>query len=234
MEKTSYDDDFVRDLFDRMGPTYDVVNTVSSFGFSSRWRRQCVRNAGSLEGLRVCDLMAGAGECWSYILRPGVSLVSVDFSRFMTERQEKRNHRLGRMVDVRCENALSTSIESGSIDVIISVFGLKTLSPESMKRLALETHRLLKPGGRISLLEISTADGWWLSAIYRWYLRSIIPIVGKICLGDIECYRMLSAYTENFGSCRAVAPAFSQAGFEVSVRDHFFGCATSIVGRKSG
>ena len=92
----------------------------------------------------------------------------------------------------------------------------------------------LKPGGRISLLEISTADGWWLSAAYRFYLRSIIPIVGKMCLGDIECYRMLSAYTETFGSCRAAAPAFSQAGFEVSVRDHFYGCATSIVGRKSG
>src|SRR5579871_1139710 len=213
MEQAPYDDEFVRNLFDRMGPTYDLVNNVSSFGFSSLWRKQCVRNAGNLAKLRVCDLMAGAGECWTYILRPDVSLLSVDFSRFMCERQDEKNKRLGGVVDVHCENTLATSIESGSVDVIVNVFGLKTLSPDSMKALAAEMHRLLKPGGRISLLEISTAEGWWLSAVYRWYLRSIIPIVGKICLGDIECYRLLSKYTEKFGSCRSVETAFAQAGF---------------------
>lgn len=63
METTpSYDEAYVRDLFDRMGRTYDVVNLLSSFGFNDRWRRQCVELARVGQDQRVCDLMAGGGE----------------------------------------------------------------------------------------------------------------------------------------------------------------------------
>jgi demethylmenaquinone methyltransferase/2-methoxy-6-polyprenyl-1,4-benzoquinol methylase len=65
-----------------------------------------------------------------------------------------------------------------------------------------------------------------------WYVNAIIPLIGRICLGDVECYRMLGEYSSKFGSCAWVAPIFSAAGIDVSLRRHFFGCATSLVGRK--
>jgi demethylmenaquinone methyltransferase / 2-methoxy-6-polyprenyl-1,4-benzoquinol methylase len=232
MPHPCHEDAYVQELFDRMGPTYGLMNLVSSFGFSELWRRQCVRNAGVHPGVRVCDMMSGSGECWSYVLRRGGSLVSVDFSRAMSERQRARNrgHALG--VDVRCENALQTSLNDDSIDCVVGAFGLKTLSGDQLGRFALEIHRVLKPGGRFSLLEISTAEGWFLAPLYRWYLRAIIPLFGKLCLGDIECYRMLAVYTDEFVSCERVVAVFAEAGLDVTFHRHVYGCATSLVGAK--
>lgn len=232
MQRASYEDAYVQSLFDRMGPTYDLVNLVSSLGFSAFWRRRCVRDARVAKGSRVCDMMSGSGECWAEVLRRGGSLVAIDFSQVMAERQRKRNQRAGAGVDVRCENALRTSIESDSMDCVISAFGLKTLDHEALRKFAAEIARILKPGGCFSLLEISTARGWWLAPAYRWYVNAVIPLIGKLCLGDMECYRMLGAYTSAFGSCDRVASIFVEAGLEVSVNRHFHGCATSLVGAK--
>lgn len=227
-----YDDAYVQALFDRMGPTYGVMNLVSSFGFSEFWRIQCVRNAGITAGTRVCDMMSGSGECWRHVLRRGGSIVSIDFSRVMIARQHARNETFGRQVDVRCENALRTSLASGSVDAVLGAFGLKTLSQDQLAGFAVEIRRILKPGGRFSLLEISSAEGWLLGPFFRWYLRTVIPRIGRLCLGDIECYRMLGVYTERFVSCEPLARLFTDAGLTVTWQRHFFGCATSLVGVK--
>ncbi len=232
MPAANHDDAYVRNLFDRMGPTYDAINLVSSFGFSEFWRWQCVRTANIRPGDRVCDMMAGSGECWRHIHAHGASVVSVDFSKVMAERQVRRGNRLRLPVDIRCENALECSIADGSIDRVVGAFGLKTLDTDATRRFALEIHRILRPGGRISLVEISHPEGWWLAGVYRWYVGHAIPLVGKVFLGDVECYRMLGVYTREFGSCDRVVALFADAGLEVSVRRHFFGCATSIVGSR--
>lgn len=233
METSRYDDDFVRDLFDRMGRSYGLVNFIASFGFSSLWRWQCVAAAEVKAGETVCDLMAGSGECWGAVARRGGQLISIDFSPVMVELQHKRQAGFGAEVDVRCEDALACSLPDASVDCVVSAFGLKTLDADGVSRLARELRRILRPGGRFSLLEISAAREWWLGGVFRWYLRSVIPRVGKILLGDIECYRMLSAYTEAFGSCVAGLSAFREEGLETRLETHFFGCATSLVGRKS-
>lgn len=67
-DPVSYDDEYVRDLFDRMGSTYDLVNHVSSLGFCRWWRIECVDRAEIRSGDVVCDLMAGGGECWQQTL----------------------------------------------------------------------------------------------------------------------------------------------------------------------
>lgn len=234
LSERSFDDAYVQALFDRMGPTYDFVNVVSSFGFSEGWRRRCVEAIAIKPGERVVDLMAGSGECWCHALRRGAHLISIDFSTFMARRQKERNNRFRGNVDVRCENALHTSLWEGSVDCVVSAFGLKTLNEAALKGLVAELWRILKPGGRFSFLEISTAEGWWLAPLYRWYLNGVIPAIGRLCLGDIECYRMLGAYTTAFGSCYPLRQLFADVGFEVEVRSHFYGCATSLVGRKPG
>ena len=234
MDDAAYRDEYVQALFDRMGPTYDIVNVLSSFGFCTLWRRQCVRNAGIGPGDRVCDMMAGSGECWDHVPKDCSSLVSIDFSPEMIARQKKRNGRSHRRVKILGENALRTSLQDSSVDCVFSAFGLKTLSPESLRQFASEIYRILKPGGRFSLLEISTAEGWVLGPVFRWYVGSVIPWIGRFCLGDSECYRMLGLYTAAFGSCHGVAPAVAEAGLHVSVRSHFHGCASSLIGTKPG
>jgi len=227
-----HDDAYLQALFDRMGPTYGLMNVLSSFGFSELWRRACVANAEVRSGDRVCDMMSGSGECWRHLWARGGAVVSVDFSRVMYDRQCRRSLARRRAVDARCENALQTSLADESIDCVISAFGLKTLTREGLGRFAREVRRILRPSGRFSLLEISSAEGWLLGPLYRWYLRAVIPRLGRLCLGDIECYRMLGVFTESFGSCARGVDVFAEAGLEVGLRRHFFGCATSLIGVK--
>lgn len=233
MNSPQYDDGFVAAMFDRMGPTYDLVNRLSSFGFCEVWRYQCVQHAAIQPGDVVCDLMAGSGECWPYILhRSAGRIIAVDFSPVMVKRQERRNATRKHPVEIRLENATRTSITPQSVDCVVGAFGLKTLSEESLAAFAREIDRVLKPGGHFSLLEISCADDWILGPVYRWYVSHVIPLIGRILLGDIECYRMLGVYTRAFGSCSRVARVFLDAGLQVELRSHFFGCATALVGKK--
>lgn len=229
----NYDEEYVAHLFDQMGPSYGIVNLISSFGFSEIWRAKCVNNLTIQENATVADLMAGSGECWMYLKRRLKSkgrIISVDLSRVMCGRQQQRiNQRLGVPVDIRCENALSMTLPDASVDFVVSAFGLKTFDARQMARFAAEMFRILRPGGSCSLLEITMPDAKILRIPYHFYISSIIPWIGRIFLKDMECYRMLGVYTEAFGSCVPAAAHFQSAGFKVMMRRHLFGCASSLV-----
>lgn len=185
----------------------------------------------------VVDLMAGSGECWPYLKQRITSkgrILSVDISEVMCERQKRRaNRSFNKDVKIRCENALSTSLPDASADFIVSAFGLKTFNSEQMKQLAREMFRILRPGGRCSLLEISTPESTLLRIPYHFYICSIIPWIGRIFLKNIECYKMLGVYTKAFGGCERIAEYFRAAGFDVTTNSHFFGCASSLLLRKA-
>ena len=231
MAHPNYDQQYITQLFDQMGPSYNATNVVSSFGFSEIWRAQCVGNLTLARGSAVADLMAGSGECWPYIQRRIGSqgkIIAVDISSVMCHRQKPRLDRMRMAVDSRCENALSMSLPDLSVDHVICAFGLKTFDLDQTRRFAAEVFRILRPGGTCSLLEISVPNNRLLQLAYGFYIGSCIPLIGKICLGGIDSYRMLGVYTTAFGSCRRVASLFEQAGFAVQLRSHFFGCATSL------
>lgn len=234
----NYDEKYVAHLFDQMGPSYDIVNLISSFGFSAIWRARCVQNLSIPQGATVADLMAGSGECWNYLTRrikPGGKIISVDFSPVMCSRQKRRlAHSENAEVQVLCENALSVSLSDHSVDFIVSAFGLKTFNAPLLDRLAVEMFRILRPGGGCSLLEISLPESRFLRIPYQFYISSVIPLIGRVFLKDIECYKMLGVYTQAFGSCMEVVEHFQKAGFQVVVKKHFFGCASSILAKKAG
>jgi demethylmenaquinone methyltransferase/2-methoxy-6-polyprenyl-1,4-benzoquinol methylase len=228
----NYNEQYVTRLFDQMSPSYDVVNLISSFGFSEIWRAQCVRNLNIQQGTIVADLMAGSGECWSYLkrrIKTKGQIISVDISPMMCSRQKRRIRDRETSVDIRCENALSMSLSDKSVDFIISAFGLKTFDSNQLRRLASELFRILRPGGSCSLLEITMPELRLFRVPYCFYINTIIPVIGRIFLKDIECYKMLGVYTEAFGSCAKFADIFRNAGFEVVVKNHFFGCSSSLI-----
>jgi len=232
----NYDGEYLANLFDRMGPTYDIVNVVTSFGFCNIWRRQCVAGACVLPGSAVADLMAGSGECWPYVLSrigPSGKIHSVDFSNVMSDRQRKRRTKHGlSQVEVRHENALAMALPDASMDAVISAFGLKTFNEPQWQALSVEIGRILKPGGSLSLLEISMPRAGAFQWAFEFYIERLIPILGRMFLGEIDCYRMLGVYTKAFGSCERVLGPFREAGLIVEMRSHFYGCATSVVGTK--
>ena len=231
-----YDPGFVRRLFDEMSATYGITNYISSFGFCQRWRQQCVALASIRPGMTVYDLMSGMGECWHLInrfLRDDGQILALDFSPEMCRRAAARKRRLGDLaVEVMEEDFLANSLPSAAADRVVSAFGLKTFSDPQMAVAAAEIARILKPGGVFSLVEISVPPATLLRLPYLFYLRRIIPLIGRLFLGNPDNYRLLGVYTEAFRNTSEMGRHLAAAGLEVEHRSFFFGCATGLRGRQ--
>jgi ubiquinone/menaquinone biosynthesis methyltransferase len=236
MNKDIYNPDFVRTLFNSMSKTYERMNYITSFGFSERWRRICVKEAQINPGDHVADLMTGMGECWKTILpRIGQNgtLTALDFSSEMLSHAEKRKLTcINFKIEILCEDVFKNTIPDSSIDCVVSGFGIKTFSEKQLANLALEINRILKPNGRFSLIDVSVPDGKVLSVLYMFYLKNIIPILGKLFLGNPENYKMLGVYTEEFRNAQQCHAIFEKLGFESKFTKKFFGCASGITGKK--
>jgi demethylmenaquinone methyltransferase/2-methoxy-6-polyprenyl-1,4-benzoquinol methylase len=236
MASTIYDEAFQRRLFDEMQGTYETVCTITSFGFNRRWRKQLLSRMKIGQGMTVCDLMSGAGETWPYILprigRYG-SLLAVDFSHNMTRAACKRRSKSpNRNITIREEDVLRSSVPPASIDALVCAYGVKTLSPEANRRFACEIKRILKAGGRFGIVEVSLPKLDLLRIPYLFYLRHVVPIVGRLLLGNPGNYRMLSTYVTGFHDCHSLGRILAADGLEVSYHSFFWGCATALVGRK--
>ena len=231
-----YDPAFIRGLFDEMAATYGPVNLLSSFGFCIRWRRQCLRLIDLRPGSTVLDLMCGMGELESDVAdRIGGhgSLLALDLSPVMCERAGRHPAKgVVERFEVIEADALRCPLADASVDHVVSTFGLKTFNGDQLRTLADQTYRVLKPGGSFAMLEISVPPTALLRAPYLFYLHRVIPIIGRLALGNPDNYRMLGVYTTAFGNCDEAAVRFAEAGLDVQTHSHFFGCATSTSGRR--
>lgn len=219
-----------------MSKTYERMNYITSFGFSEQWRRTCVKEARLNSGECVVDLMTGMGECWGKILQtigPDGKLIALDFSSEMLKHAEKRKLKYTRhQIDILCQDVFKNTIAENSVDCVISGFGIKTFSEEQLTALCDEITRILKPGGRFSLIDVSVPNGKVLRTLYMFYLKNIIPILGKLFLGNPENYKMLGLYTEQFNDAQQCHAIFTRQGLESKFSTQFFGCASGITGFK--
>lgn len=231
-----FNSDFVQNVFDKMSASYSYVNYITSFGFSERWRKECIEELNIKEGAVVADLMTGMGECWKFILKKDKkiqSLIALDFSQEMIRRAHQRKKRYTTdNITILQEDIFNNSISDNSVDYISSGFGLKTFNKVQLSQFAKQVDRILKPNGSFSFIEVSVPKFLPLRILYMFYLKYIIPILGSLLLGNPESYKMLGVYTELYGNSREVKEIFENQGFEVEYINYFFGCASGIKGVK--
>ena len=231
-----YEPTYVQNLFDKMSGSYTRMNYITSFGFSERWRRKCVKEANIKKGKTVIDLMTGMGECWNHIFQhfnKDSKLVSLDFSSEMIKKAKKKKQKFNKhKIEILEENVFNNSIKDESADYIISGFGMKTFNKQQLTLFAYEIHRILKVNGAFSMIEVSVPKNKILKAFYMFYLKNIIPILGRLFLGNPDTYKMLGVYTEQFNNSKGVMEIFEKQNFKVQYISYFFGCATGIKGIK--
>lgn len=231
-----YEPKFVEKLFDNMSNSYSKINYISSFGFSERWRKQGVNEIDFDNRKTIVDLLTGMGECWKFIDKKAdkeAQIIALDFSSEMLKKAEKNKEKFShREIKLLRENIFDNSIETASVDTVISGFGLKTFNDIQLAQLAKEVHRMLKTDGNFSLIDISVPPNRLLRLFYLFYLNNIIPPIGKLFGGDVEAYKMLGKYTTNFQNAKNVKKIFETQNFEVEYIEYFYGCATSIKGVK--
>ncbi len=235
--KSLYDPNFVRRLFDEMSQTYGLVNLVASFGFAWLWRKQCVRAIDIEPNATVLDLMTGMGELCPDLLRrmgKGGRLLALDISTPMCQQASQHTINSGETDFVVVEaNALQCPLEDESVDNVFSTFGLKTFNDQQLAQLAVQVNRVLRPGGQFAFLEISVPKSPILRWPYYFYINFVVPQVGKLMLGNPNNYRLLGVYTEAFANCDRTVEHFNAVNLETNpTTTYFFGCATGFTGRK--
>ena len=216
-----------------MASTYGHVNLISSFGFTARWRHQAVAGLPLESAECVVDLMSGMGELWrSLFLRSCLILralwVLISRRRWLAGRTGNGAFPGGNPV----QDVLLLDSLPASADIVVSSFGLKTFNREQQRRLARIVAVLLKPGGKLSFVEISVPPWLPLRAIFMLYLKWLIPLIGRLLLGNPDCYRMLGVYTQAFHNATHFAECLQQAGLDAVSVSYFFGCATGVRGSK--
>lgn len=239
MNDNIYDPAFVKGVFDRCSEKYIAFSLVCSFGFTERWRKQCVAALPETdtENALAFDLMAGTGEVWPHLLKryPALkTITAVDISSGMHRRAMERLHRHRRhKIEFVEADVLAQDLPAECADIVVSTFGLKTFNNEQLERLAALVAHILKPGGTFALIEASDPKGWWLRPLYVFYLRRILPLVEKFILRGADDFAMIGTYSANFGDARYFEAALKAEGLKPIFRRHFFGCATSVSGQKA-
>ena len=221
-----------------MSLTYERMNTITSFGFSNRWRRRCVYELAIQPNQTVVDLMSGMGETWEYICQkigPGGTLKGVDFCEGMLRYADQKTKKPTFSVyniEIHKQNVLAGTLPAESADHVIVAFGLKTFNSQQINQLAVEIKRILKPGGQFSCVEVSVPPHALLRVLYLFYLRKIIPVLGALFLGNPQAYQMLGIYSNRFRNSNQAWQLFQDAGLRCQPTSYFFGCASGIVGSK--
>lgn len=232
-----YEPEFVEELFNKMSNSYERMNYITSFGFSIRWRKQFLMQFPSSDkNVQVLDLLSGMGETWGSIHKkfPNAKISALDFSDGMIQFAKNRNenHYKGKVTILK-QDALKNQLESNCYDYVFCSFGLKTFNDAQVKTLAYEVKRILKPNGQFSFIDVSEPNLFILKFFYRFYLKNLIPILGKLFLGSPETYQMLWKYTNQFQNAKKAKEIFVESGLITNYQEYFFGCATGFIGTKN-
>lgn len=213
----------VRDMFDRISPSYDRVNRLMTFNADQRWRRELVRRLRVGPGDLVLDLACGTGDFAEICRKAGATAVGLDFSRGMLNAANRRFPGLGIFVQ---GDALRLPFADGSFTAAVSGFALRNFVaiPPVLDELA----RVLKPGGRIGLLEVDKPRNPVVAAGHGLYFNRMVPLVGGL-IADRKAYRYLpqsASYLPPEAELRAMLEA---AGFgRTRKRSPMFGAIQSV------
>jgi len=202
---------FVRRSFAAIAQSYDLLNTLLSFGLDAWWRHEAIKALGlSGQGL-VLDACAGTMRLGRGILRrsPGTQVVALDFSLVMLGRGKKMVQ--GAAITPLCGDAELLPFRVGTFDCAIVGFGIRNLvNPRTGIE---ELFRVLKKGGRLVILEFGRPTFPGFKDIYQWYLSRFIPWAGGLMSGHKEVYRYLHDSIMAFSEEYDVMAAMKQAGF---------------------
>jgi demethylmenaquinone methyltransferase/2-methoxy-6-polyprenyl-1,4-benzoquinol methylase len=227
MEKREY----VRRSFAAIAESYDLLNTLLSFGLDAWWRHEAIKALGLSDRGLVLDACAGTMRLGRGILRrwPGTQVVALDFSPVMLGRGKKMVQ--GAALTPLCGDAELLPFRSRTFDCAIVGFGIRNLTDP--QRGIEELFRVLKRGGRAIILEFGRPTLPVFKELYQWYLSRFIPWAGDLISGQKEVYRYLHDSIMAFSEEYDVMAAMKQAGFsEVLQRKLTGGIANLYIGEK--
>ena len=196
----------VRRMFDRIAPFYDVMNKVMTAGLDGRWRKATIRETVK-PGDRVLDACCGTGDLAVAARVAGAGeIVGVDFSERMLERARRKDPGLEWIQ----ADVLALPFDDATFDAVVVGFGVRNV--EDLEAGIREFRRVLRPGGRLGILEITTPRGP-LKLFYKLWFDRIVPLLGRVLPGG-DAYTYLPASVRRFPGPEDLAELLRANGFD--------------------
>lgn len=203
----------VRSVFDSVAPKYDVMNDLMSAGLHRVWKRYTMAVANPQPGDRVLDIAGGTGDLSLAFARkvgPNGCVVHTDINEAMLREGRDRLLNLGMALPTSVCDAEQLPFASDVFDFVSVAFGLRNMTHKD--RALVEMHRVLKPGGKLLVLEFSRVAKP-LEKAYDWYSFNVLPRLGKLVAGDAESYRYLAESIRMHPDQETLRQLMKTAGF---------------------
>lgn len=217
-------------MFDRIAPTYDLLNHLLSANIDARWRRQAVRALELRGGERVLDACTGTGDLARALLDSGAR--DVDATDFAPEMLRRAEAKTGGRARLQVADTTALPFGSGTFDAATVGFGVRNL--QHLDAGLSELCRVLKPGGRLCVLEFSRPPSPLFRGLFNVYFMLLLPLIGNLVSGGADnAYAYLPRSVLAFPGPEALALRLRQAGFaRVTVTPLTFGIACLHLAQK--
>jgi len=205
----------VRAMFDRIAGFYDVMNSVMTAGLHHGWRRRAVDLAQVGPGDRVLDVATGTGDLAFELSRrvgPDGQVIASDFSEEMLSRAREKAMAAAGPITFEWGNALGLTYGDGEFAAVTVGFGARNFA--DLDKGLREMTRVVRPGGRVVVLEITTPTKPPLSTFCRLWFDRVVPLIGRVA-GDTEAYNYLPDSVKRFPGPRELAARMDACGLDV-------------------
>ncbi len=201
----------IRDMFAGVAPRYDFLNRLLSGSLDAVWRRRSARALELPAGAAVIDLCCGTGEQALALARRGYRVAASDFCVPMLALAEPKYRRLPRRPRGFAADALATPFADRAFDGATVSFGLRNVA--DLDQALREIHRVLRPGGELAVLEFAVPERAVLRALYLFYFRRVLPVVGRLFSHRGSAYSYLPSSVLEFPQRQGFLDRMSVAGF---------------------
>lgn len=225
----------VEQMFDNIAPTYDQLNHRLSWNIDRGWRRKAIQWLAPHHPQTLLDIATGTGDfaiLAAEMLNPK-KIVGADISEGMMEigRQKVAQKGLSEVIQFQKEDCLALSYPDNSFDAVTAAFGIRNFA--ELEQGLREMYRVLKNGGHLSIVELTTPPKFPMKQLFRLYSHTILPIYGKLISKDESAYKYLTATIEAFPQGEKMVEILRRIGFaEASFKRMTFGICTHYMATK--
>lgn len=225
----------VEQMFDNIAPTYDKLNHRLSWDIDKGWRKKAIKALAPYQPQSLLDIATGTGDfaiLAAQMLHPQ-RLVGADISEGMMDigRQKVKALGLEQVVTFEKEDCLHLSYNNDSFDAVTAAFGIRNFA--DLDAGLREMCRVLKPGGHLSIIELTTPVTFPMKQLFHIYSHTVLPVYGRLISKDTSAYSYLTKTIEAFPQGERMMDILKKAGFaEASFRRLTFGICTMYLATK--